>query len=244
MACVIANSVIVGGVRRSAMISLSDLHDVEMANAKSGNWWEAHPYRALANNSAVYEEKPQMDEFMDEWTRIYRSYSGERGVFNRQAAQLCSHEIGRDDNHYFGTNPCGEITLRPMQFCNLTEVVLRKDDTTEEVLDKIEAATIIGCIQAACTHFPYLRPQWRLNTEEEALLGVSLTGIADFNPSDHEYKMFRQMANDVAEEYSEIIGIAVEPVLHPTRTHGPEGSHVQADDGRRRARRTLCQQPG
>lgn len=231
MACVIANSVIVGGVRRSAMISLSDLHDVEMANAKSGNWWEAHPYRALANNSAVYEEKPQMDEFMDEWTRIYRSFSGERGVFNRQAAQLCSHEIGRDDNHYFGTNPCGEITLRPMQFCNLTEVVLRKDDNEEMVLEKVRAATIIGCIQAACTHFPYLRPQWRVNTEEEALLGVSLTGIADFNPTNHEYNQFRQKANEVADEYSDILGINRPAAVTTVKPSGTVSCLVDSSSG-------------
>ena len=179
MACVIANSVIVGGVRRSAMISLSDLDDHEMARAKSGNWWEAHSYRSLANNSAVYAEKPAIDVFMEEWLAIYRSYSGERGVFNRQAAKLCTDAIGRDSDHNFGTNPCGEITLRPSQFCNLTEAVIRPDMDFEELLRRAEIATIIGTCQASLTHFPYLRKQWQTNTAEEALLGVSLTGMRD-----------------------------------------------------------------
>lgn len=231
MACVIANAVIVGGVRRSAMISLSDLHDVEMANAKSGSWWEAHPYRALANNSAVYEEKPQMDEFMDEWTRIYRSYSGERGMFNRQAAKLCSNSIGRDSNHRFGTNPCGEITLRPMQFCNLTEVVLRSGDEQETVLEKIRAATIIGCIQATCSNFPYLRDEWKTNTTEEALLGVSLTGIADFNPTPHEYRSFRERANRIADEYSDKLGINRPAAVTTVKPSGTVSCLVDSSSG-------------
>ena len=179
IACVIANSVIVGGVRRSAMISLSDLDDHEMARAKSGNWWEAHPYRALANNSAVYTHKPEMDVFMEEWLSIYRSYSGERGLFNREAAQTCSCDIGRDGTHNFGTNPCGEITLRPMQFCNLSEVVVRPNMTASELKRRVEIATIIGTVQSMCTNFPYLRKAWNRNSEEERLLGVSLTGIQD-----------------------------------------------------------------
>lgn len=231
MACVIANSVIVGGVRRSAMISLSDLHDVEMANAKSGSWWEAHPYRALANNSAVYEDKPQMDEFMDEWTRIYRSYSGERGIFNRQAAQLCSKDIKRDPDHNFGTNPCGEITLRPMQFCNLTEVVLRKGDEVDAVLEKIEAATAIGCIQATCTKFPYLRDEWQENTEEEALLGVSLTGIADFNPTPHEYNLFRNRANKMADGYAALLGINRPAAVTTVKPSGTVSCLVDSSSG-------------
>ena len=179
IACVIANSVIVGGVRRSAMISLSDLDDHEMARAKSGNWWESHPYRALANNSAVYTTKPEMDVFMEEWLSIYRSYSGERGIFNREAAKLCSDDIGRDPEHNFGTNPCGEITLRPNQFCNLTEVVLRPGMDADELNRRVEIATIIGTVQSKCTYFPYLRKAWKRNSEEERLLGVSLTGIQD-----------------------------------------------------------------
>tara|TARA_B110000444_G_scaffold210274_1_gene205553 strand:+ start:7884 stop:9806 length:1923 start_codon:yes stop_codon:yes gene_type:complete len=231
MACVIANSVIVGGVRRSAMISLSDLHDNDMANAKSGSWWEAHPYRALANNSAVYVDKPQMDEFMDEWLKIYRSYSGERGIFNRQATKLCSKEINRDSNHEFGTNPCGEITLRPMQFCNLTEVVLRKDDDVSTVEEKVRAATIIGCIQATCTNFPYLRDEWAKNTEEEALLGVSLTGIADFNPSATEYKIFRKEANRVTDEYSVKLGINRPAAVTTVKPSGTVSCLVDSSSG-------------
>jgi ribonucleoside-triphosphate reductase len=179
MACVIANSVIVGGVRRSAMISLSDLDDHEMARAKSGNWWESHSYRSLANNSAVYTTKPEMDVFMEEWLNIYRSYSGERGIFNREAAQACSANILRDPDHNFGTNPCGEITLRPMQFCNLTEVVVRPGMDATDLFKRVEIATIIGTVQSMCTHFPYLRKAWQRNSEEERLLGVSLTGIQD-----------------------------------------------------------------
>ncbi len=179
IACVIANSVIVGGVRRSAMISLSDLDDHEMARAKSGNWWEAHPYRALSNNSAVYTHKPEMDVFMEEWLSIYRSYSGERGIFNREAAQQCSADIGRDPEHHFGTNPCGEITLRPMSFCNLSEVVVRPDMDAAELNRRVEIASIIGTVQSKCTHFPYLRKAWQRNAHEERLLGVSLTGIQD-----------------------------------------------------------------
>jgi len=178
MACVIANSIIVGGVRRSAMISLSDLDDQEMARAKSGNWWENHPYRALANNSAVYTTKPEMDVFMEEWLSIYRSYSGERGIFNREAAKQTSAEI-RDPDHHFGTNPCGEITLRPMQFCNLSEAIVRPGMDEAELTRRVEIATIIGTLQSSFTHFPYLRTGWTRNSEEERLLGVSLTGMQD-----------------------------------------------------------------
>ncbi len=207
MACVIANSVIVGGVRRSAMISLSDLNDKELALAKSGNWWETHPYRALSNNSAVHTNKPAMDVFMEEALAMYRSYSGERGIFNRQAAQDCSRDIGRDADQHFGTNPCGEITLRPMQFCNLTEVVMRPADNQESLIRKVRAATVIGCIQASCTHFPYLRKAWQNNTAEEALLGVSLTGMADGNWGPSTLDRLRREANKTAELWAAKLGI-------------------------------------
>ena len=226
MACTIANSVIVGGVRRSAMISLSDLDDQEMARAKSGNWWEQHAYRSLANNSAVYTTKPEMDQWMEEWLTIYRSYSGERGIFNREAAQG-----GDRGDHHFGTNPCGEITLRPMQFCNLSEVVLRVDDNLEDIMVKIEAATIIGCVQATCTHFPYLRKKWKDNTEEEALLGVSLTGICDYNPEYGEFEEFRYRAHQVAREWSEKLGINMPAAITTVKPSGTVSCLVDSSSG-------------
>ena len=226
MACTIANSVIVGGVRRSAMISLSDLDDKEMARAKSGNWWEQHAYRSLANNSAVYTTKPEMDQWMEEWLTIYRSYSGERGIFNREAAQG-----GTRGDHHFGTNPCGEITLRPMQFCNLSEVVLRPGDKYELIIDKIKAATIIGCIQATCTHFPYLRKKWKDNTEEEALLGVSLTGICDYGPEYGELDEFRLTAREVATEWSNKLGINMPAAITTVKPSGTVSCLVDSSSG-------------
>lgn len=226
MACVIANSVIVGGVRRSAMISLSDLDDHEMSRAKSGNWWEQHAYRSLANNSAVYTTKPEIDQWMEEWLTIYRSYSGERGIFNREAAQG-----GPRGNHNFGTNPCGEITLRPMQFCNLSEVVLRPIDGVRDVCDKVEAATIIGCIQATCTHFPYLRKKWRDNTEEEALLGVSLTGICDYQPEYGDLLDFREKAHNVAAEWSVKLGINMPAAITTVKPSGTVSCLVDCSSG-------------
>ena len=226
MACVIANSVIVGGVRRSAMISLSDLDDHEMARAKSGNWWEQHSYRSLANNSAVYTTKPEMDQWMEEWLTIYRSFSGERGLFNRKAAQG-----GSRGDHHFGTNPCGEITLRPMQFCNLSEVVLRPNDPKDLINLKVRAATIIGCIQATCTHFPYLRKKWKDNTEEEALLGVSLTGIRDFNPDIYDYEEWRSAAHITAHEWSKALGINMPAAITTVKPSGTVSCLVDSSSG-------------
>ena len=178
--CKVAEVVVVGGVRRSAMISLSDLEDDKMRHAKTGQWWEAHPYRALANNSAVYTTKPSVGQFMDEWTSLYHSQSGERGIFNREAAVNQSKKNGRrDSNHEFGTNPCSEIILRPYQFCNLSEVIVRADDPLNKLERKVRLATILGTIQSTLTSFPYLRKVWQRNTEQERLLGVSLTGILD-----------------------------------------------------------------
>jgi ribonucleoside-diphosphate reductase alpha chain len=178
--CKIGEVVVVGGVRRSAMISLSDLDDERIRHAKSGPWWETAPHRALANNSAVYNETPTVGKFMEEWLSLYNSHSGERGIFNREAAKKTVAKYShRDPNFDFGTNPCSEIILRPYQFCNLTEVVVRHDDTLETLKDKVEVATILGTIQSTFTKFPYLRKLWQRNTEEERLLGVSLTGIYD-----------------------------------------------------------------
>ena len=180
--CKIGEVVVVGGVRRSAMISLSDLDDERIRHAKAGPWWDTAPHRALANNSAVYNETPTVGKFMEEWLSLYNSHSGERGIFNREAARKTVEKYGhRDPNFEFGTNPCSEIVLRPYQFCNLSEVVVRHDDTRETLLRKVRLASILGTIQSTFTKFPYLRKVWQRNTEEERLLGVSLTGIYD-NP--------------------------------------------------------------
>ena len=179
--CKIAEIVVVGGVRRSALISLSNLTDERMREAKSGAWWEQNPQRALANNSVSYKEKPEIGTFMEEWISLYKSKSGERGIFNRQAAQKTVAKLGdrRDPSHEFGTNPCSEIILRDKEFCNLTEVIVRPEDTLETLSRKVKLASILGTWQASLTHFPYLSSSWKKNCEEEALLGVSLTGILD-----------------------------------------------------------------
>ncbi|MDB4006657.1 ribonucleoside-triphosphate reductase [Gammaproteobacteria bacterium] len=180
--CKIGEVVVVGGVRRSAMISLSNLSDDRMRHAKSGAWWDNNPHRALANNSVSYTEKPDSVSFMREWMALVESGSGERGIFNREASKKQAAKYGRRDSEWeFGTNPCSEIILRPYQFCNLTEVVVRATDTIESLERKVRCATILGTIQSTYTKFPYLRKVWQRNTEEERLLGVSLTGIMD-NP--------------------------------------------------------------
>ena len=179
--CKIAEVVVVGGVRRSALISLSNLSDDRMRHAKSGQWWNDNPQRALANNSACYTEKPDMGIFMDEWRALYESKSGERGIFNRQSANKQAERTGRRvvDGYEFGTNPCSEILLRDREFCNLSEVVVRVNDTEESLLEKVRLATILGTFQSTLTNFKYVSSMWRKNCEEERLLGVSLTGIMD-----------------------------------------------------------------
>ena len=180
LCCKIAEVIVVGGVRRSALISLSNPSDGRLRNAKSGQWWEEQGQRALANNSACYTEKPEFNFFMDEMKALYDSKSGERGVFSRVAAQKIAARNGRREADYdFGTNPCSEIILRPNQFCNLSEVVVRADDTLDSLKEKVRIAAILGTLQATLTDFRYLRTIWKKNTEEEALLGVSLTGIMD-----------------------------------------------------------------
>jgi len=175
--CKIGEIVVVGGVRRSALISLSNINDIEMAQAKTGNWWEHNGQRALSNNSVAYSRKPEMEQFIAEWKSLYDSKSGERGIYNVAAAQAQAAKYGRrDPDIHYGTNPCSEIILRPYQFCNLSEVVLREKDTKKDIQRKVELATILGTWQSTLTDFKYLRKIWKDNTEEERLLGVSLTG--------------------------------------------------------------------
>lgn len=178
--CKIGDVVVVGGVRRSALVSLSNLSDDRMRQAKTGQWWERHPERTLANNSVAYTERPDFLVFQKEWLSMYESFSGERGIFNRVAATNKAGENGRrSTKHDFGTNPCGEIILRSNGLCNLSEVVIRPHDDKESLMRKVEAAVILGTLQASLTNFRYVRKVWKDNAEEEALLGVSLTGIMD-----------------------------------------------------------------
>lgn len=214
--CKIGDVVVVGGVRRSALISLSNLSDERMRDAKSGNWWEKNKQRALANNSVAYTEKPDMGAFMREWYALYNSGSGERGIFNRQASKAQAAKNGRrDSDHEFGTNPCSEIILRPYQFCNLTEVIVRAEDNYDDLARKVRLAAILGTLQATLTDFNYLRTIWRKNTEEECLLGVSLTGIldndilADINYPDIDLFLeeLKEVAIETNKEYAQILGI-------------------------------------
>ena len=178
--CKIAEVVVVGGVRRSALISLSNLSDDRMRHAKAGRWWESNQQRALANNSACYTERPDMGIFMEEWKSLYESKSGERGLFNRGAAKTQAGRNGRRDvDHDFGTNPCSEIILRDREFCNLTELVVRENDTEESLKEKVKLATILGTWQSTLVNFRYLNRKWEENCREERLLGVSMTGIMD-----------------------------------------------------------------
>ena len=214
--CKIGEVVVVGGVRRSAMISLSDVGDDRMAHAKAGNWWDGNGQRALANNSAVYDVKPDVGQFMREWSSIYESHSGERGIFNRYASELQAGKNGRRKlNQEWGTNPCSEIILRPYQFCNLSSVIVRSGDTMADLSNKVRLATILGTFQSTMTHFPYLRKVWQTNTEEERLLGVSMTGILDNtllnNPDDTELpsrlETLKNVAVNTNAEFADSIGI-------------------------------------
>lgn len=215
LVCKIADIVVVGGVRRSALISLSNLTDDRMRHAKSGAWWEDNVQRALANNSVCYTEKPEMSSFMEEWLSLYQSKSGERGIFNRDSAKKHVARNGRRDVEWdFGTNPCSEIILRPYQFCNLTEVVVRAEDTPKDIERKIRLATILGTFQATMTDFKYLRKIWKDNTEEERLLGVSLTGILDNKFMANRSSSlsdalvgFREMAVKTNAEFAKKLGI-------------------------------------
>jgi ribonucleoside-diphosphate reductase alpha chain len=211
----IGQVVVVGGVRRSAMISLSELEDDKMRACKSGAWWNGNGHRALANNSAVYEQKPDVSQFLKEWTSLYESKSGERGMFSRDAAKRQVAKNGRRDANYeWGTNPCSEILLRPYGFCNLSEVVVRENDTLETLKEKVEIATILGTWQSTLTNFPYLRKIWKKNTEEERLLGVSFTGILDnkwmgevCDDTRNKLEQLRDHSIKVNKELSTIMGV-------------------------------------
>ena len=212
--CKVGEIVVVGGVRRSALISLSNLNDDQMAHAKSGMWWENEGQRALANNSVAYKGKPEMGTFLREWLALYDSKSGERGIFNRDAADKQVARNGRrETGHMWGTNPCSEIILRPYQFCNLSEVMVRESDDLESLKRKVRVATIIGTMQSTLTNFKYLRKIWKDNTEEERLLGVSLTGIMDHPvlsknvDSKRWLEEMRQVAVDTNEEFAQMLGI-------------------------------------
>jgi ribonucleoside-triphosphate reductase len=236
--CKIGETVVVGGVRRSALISLSNLSDDRMRHAKSGAWWENNPQRSLANNSVCYTEKPDMLAFMKEWQAMYESQSGERGIFNRIAAKKQAGKNGRrDTNHDFGTNPCSEIILRPYQFCNLTEVVCRADDTFETLKRKVELATILGTIQATFTDFRYLRSIWKRNTEEEALLGVSFTGLMDsplkdmYYESSDQLEALKQHAVEVNKLWADRLGINQSTAITCVKPSGTVSQLVDSASG-------------
>jgi len=237
--CKIGEIVVVGGVRRSAMISLSNLSDDRMRHAKSGQWWESQGQRALANNSVAYSEKPDVETFIREWTALIESKSGERGIFNRVASQKqAAKNERRDPNYDFGTNPCSEIILRPYQFCNLTEVVVRATDTLEDLERKVRLATILGTIQSTYTKFPYLRKVWQNNTEEERLLGVSLTGIMD-NPLmtsankglDKTLEHLREVAVSTNAEWAVSLGVPASTAITCVKPSGTVSQLVDSASG-------------
>ena len=237
--CKIGEVVVVGGVRRSAMISLSNLSDDRMRHAKSGAWWENNPQRALANNSVAFTEKPDSLSFMREWMALVESGSGERGIFNRQASKVQAAKNGRRDATYeFGTNPCSEIILRPMQFCNLTEVVVRATDNIGDLEKKVRMATILGTIQSSFTKFPYLRKIWQKNTEEERLLGVSMTGIMDNTLMttkntglEKTLEHLKSIAVITNAEWAERLGIPVATAISCVKPSGTVSQLVNSSSG-------------
>ena len=238
--CKIAQIVVVGGVRRSALISLSNLSDDRMRHAKSGQWWNDNGQRALANNSACYTEKPDMGIFMDEWKSLYESKSGERGIFNRASANKMAEKTGRRqiEGHEFGTNPCSEIILRDREFCNLSECVVRPTDTRETLLKKVELATIIGTFQSTLTNFKYVSSAWKKNCEEERLLGVSLTGIMDCkftNGKDGDLEQLlielREVAVETNKKWAKKLGINQSVSITCVKPSGTVSQLVDAASG-------------
>ena len=237
--CKIGEVVVVGGVRRSAMISLGDLGSYDHATAKAGAWWENHAERALANNSAVYSHKPSIGEFMKEWLDIYNSHSGERGIFNREASQKQAAKFGfREYNVDYGTNPCSEIILKPYQFCNLSTVIVSPEDSIGDLYRKVELATIMGTFQSTLTNFPYLRDVWKTNTEQERLLGVSMTGILD-NPLlrgegvnlEMLLNGLRDRARAVNKEWADRLGIPASAAITCVKPEGTVSQLTQTSSG-------------
>ena len=237
--CKVGEVVVSGGVRRSAMISLSNLSDGRMRHAKSGKWWETAPQMALSNNSVVYTDKPDGETFLREWTSLVESKSGERGIFNRISAKEQAKKFGRrDPDHEFGCNPCSEIILRPYQFCNLTEVVVREKDKFDDLKRKVMLATILGTAQSTLTKFPYLRKIWQKNTEEERLLGVSLTGIMDnelTNGRKHGLEKtltaLREIAVETNKEWSAIFSVPQSTAITCVKPSGTVSQLVDSSSG-------------
>ena len=237
--CKIADIVVCGGVRRSALISLSDLNDDHIRNAKSGEWWTANGQRALANNSAVYEQKPDMETFISEWVALYKSRSGERGMFSRAASQNAAAKYGRRDPKMdYGTNPCSEIILRPYQFCNLSEVVVRAEDTAADLARKARLATILGTLQSTLSDFRYINKRWKNNTEEERLLGVSLTGICDHKllnrPSEELPDILatiRENCVKTNKEFAKILGVEESAAVTCVKPSGTVSQLVDSASG-------------
>jgi ribonucleoside-triphosphate reductase len=239
LVCKVADIVVVGGVRRSALISLSNLSDDRMRHAKSGQWWSTEPQRALANNSAAYTERPQMELFMKEWLSLIESKSGERGIFNRAAAIKKAVDSGRrDPTKIIGTNPCAEITLRSAGLCNLSEVVIRAGDTLEALKEKVRIATIIGTYQSMLTDYRYVRAIWKQNQEEERLLGVSLTGIMDHEvlsqtseEASNWLKEMKAYAIEVNKEWADRLGINQSVAITTVKPSGTVSQLVDSASG-------------
>lgn len=238
--CMIGEIVVVGGVRRSALISLSNLTDRRMREAKIGAWWENNPQRALANNSVCYTEKPDTETFMEEWLSLVKSKSGERGIFNRVAAQKQAEKLGRDPQATYGCNPCSEIILKDKEFCNLTEVICREDDTFESLQNKVRLATILGTIQSTLTKFDFIGSDWQKNCEEERLLGVSMTGIMDcplingedtYDNTVHVLSSLRKYAREVNNEYAGKLGIPASMAITCVKPSGTVSELVGSSSG-------------
>ena len=238
--CKIAEIVVVGGVRRSALISLSDLYDDRMRHAKNGEWWNMNSQRALSNNSYVAQkERPTLTTFLDEWKALYESKSGERGIFSRYGAQQQAERSGRRSIDYlFGCNPCSEIILRSMEFCNLSEIVIRADDTMETLMEKVRLATILGTFQSTLTNFGYIRKEWKKNCDEERLLGVSLTGIMDSKLTNgvtsglgDRLEQLKQVAVDTNKVWAEKLGISQSTAITCVKPSGTVSNLVDSASG-------------